>query len=73
MEQTVLNSTQLYLLRMFSRYKEEDSLTEIKEVLFKYHCQKMDEESDKWWKENEMTTEKFDEITKEIHFRTPYK
>jgi hypothetical protein len=73
MEATVLNPTQLHLLNMFSYDKDEDSLKEMKKVLFKYYCEKMDEESDKWWKENNMTSEKFDEMTKDLHFRTPYK
>jgi len=73
METTVLNPTQLHLLQMFSRNYDENILKEIKEILFRYHCQKMEEEMDKWCKENDMTTEKFDEMTKEIHFRTPYK
>ena len=73
METTLLNPTQLHLLQMFSYNKDEESLKALKEALFNYYCQKMDEESDKWWKENDMTTEKFNEITQNIHFRTPYK
>ena len=69
---TVFNPTQLHLLHMFSYERDEKSLNELKEVLFKYYCQRMDEEGDKWWKENNMTPEKFDEITKDLHFRTSY-
>ena len=73
MASTVLNPLQLHLLRMFSYNKDEESLNELKEVLFNYYCKKMDEESNKWWKENEMTAEKFDEMCSNIHYRTPYK
>jgi hypothetical protein len=73
MVSTLLNPVQLHLLRVFSYNKDEESLNELKEVLFNYYCKKMDEESDKWWKENDMTSEKFNEITKDVHFRTPYK
>ena len=73
MEATVFNPTQLHLLRMFSYNRDEESLTELKAVLFNYYRQKMDEEGDKWWKENNMTPEKFDEMTKDLHFRTAYK
>ena len=73
MEATVFNPTQLHLLRMFSYNRDEESLKELKAVLFNYYRQKMDEEGDKWWNENDMTPEKFNEITKDLHFRTPYK
>jgi len=73
MASTVLNPLQLHLLRMFSYNKDEESLNELKEVLFNYYCKKMDEESNKWWKENDMTAEKFDEMCSNIHYRTPYK
>jgi len=73
METTVFNPTQLHLLRMFSYNRDEESLKELKAVLFNYYRQKMDEEGDKWWKENNMTPEKFDEKTKNLHLRTPYK
>ena len=72
MEATILNPTQLHLLRMFSYNKDEDSFNVLKEALFNYYCQKMDEESDKWWKENNMTAEKFDEMCSNRHSRTPY-
>jgi hypothetical protein len=70
---TVFNPTQLHLLRMFSYNQDETSLKELKEVLFHYYCQKVKEEGNKWWEENNMTSEKFNKMTKDIHFRTPYK
>ena len=72
MQATTLNPAQLHLLHMFSYNKDEKSLQILKEALFNYYCQKMDEESDKWWKENNMTTEKFEEMCNDIHYRTPY-
>jgi len=68
METAVLNPSQLHLLRMFSYNRDEESLKVLKEALFNYYCQKMDEESDKWWKENNMTTEKFEEMCSNIHY-----
>jgi len=52
METAVLNPSQLHLLRMFSYNKDEESFKSLKEALFNYYSQRMDEESDKWWKEN---------------------
>ena len=72
METAVLNPSQLHLLRMFSYNKDEESLKSLKEALFNYYCQRVDEESDKWWKENNITTEKFEEMCSDIHYRTPY-
>jgi len=57
---------------MFSYNRDEESLNVLKNVLFDHYCQKMDEESDKWWKENDMTTEKFEDMCRDIHYRTPY-
>ena len=72
METTFFNPTQLHLLRMFEYNKSEESFNTLKEALFEYYCKKMDEASDKWWKENDMTTEKFEEMCSNIHYRTPY-
>jgi hypothetical protein len=73
MAAAVLNPSQLHLLRMFSHNQDEESFKVLKEALFNYYCQKMDEESDKWWEENNMTTEKFEEMFSNTHYRTPYK
>jgi len=72
MEATLLNPVQLHLLRMFSYNRDEESLNILKEALFDYYCEKMDEESDKWWNENNMTAEKFEQMCSNIHYRTPY-
>jgi hypothetical protein len=67
-----LNATQLYLLQTFAHIKSEESLEELKSVLLDFYQKKLDEETDKWWKENDMTIEKFEEMCKDIHYRTPY-
>ena len=55
-----LNATQLYLLQTFVHIKSEESLDELKSVLLDFYQKKLDEETDKWWKENDMTVDKFD-------------
>ena len=72
MEATFFNPTQLHLLRMFEYNKSEASLSELKEVLFKYYCQKMDEEGKRIWKEKNMSNEMMHELLN-THLRTPYK
>jgi len=72
MEATVLNSTQLHLLRMFSYNRDEKSFNELKEVLFNYYCQRMNEEGKRIWKEKNLNNEIMREILN-THLRTPYK
>jgi len=75
MEATVLNSpfndAQLLLLQTFAHVKSEESLNELKSVLFEFYKNKLDEETDKWWKDNNMTTEKFEEMCSNIQYRVP--
>jgi hypothetical protein len=65
-----LNAAQLYLLQTFAYIKSEESLEELKSVLFDFYKKKLDEETDKWWKEHDMTVEKFEELCSDIHYRT---
>jgi hypothetical protein len=67
-----LNAIQLHLLKLFSYKKTEESLQELKSALLDFYQKKLDEETDKWWQENNMTTEKFEEMFSNIHRRTPY-
>ena len=77
MEATVLNTpfndAQLLLLQTFAHVKSEESINELKTVLLDFYKNKLDEETDKWWEENNMTTVKFEEMFSNIHYRTPYK
>jgi hypothetical protein len=72
MEATVFNPTQLHLLKMFSYNKDEDSLKELKDVLFEYYCQKASEEGKRIWKEKNLSNETMQEWLN-THIRTPYK
>ena len=65
-----LNDIQILLLQTFAHIKSEDSLTELKSILLNFYQQKIDEETDKWWNENNMTTEKFEKMCNNIHYRT---
>ena len=67
-----LNAAQLVLLQTFAHIKNEESLEELKSVLFDFYQKKLDEETDRWWKENNMTIEKFEEICSNTHYRTSY-
>ena len=65
-----LNSSQILLLQSFAHIKSEESFNELKSVLFEFYKKKLDEETDKWWEENNMTTEKFEEMCNNLHYRT---
>jgi Txe/YoeB family toxin of Txe-Axe toxin-antitoxin module len=67
-----LNNAQILLLQTFAHVKSKESFEELKSVLFDYYKRKLDEETDKWWEENNMTAEKFEDMCSNIHFRTPY-
>ena len=69
---TPFNDAQLLLLQTFSHVKSEESFNELKSVLLDFYQKKIDEETDNWWEENNMTVEKFEEMCSNIHYRTPY-
>ena len=58
----VLNPTQMHLLKLFAFNNSEDYAREIQMVLMRYFQQKLDEESDRLWKEGVLNQEKLDEI-----------
>jgi len=72
MPHSPFNAAQLLLLQTFAHIKSEESLEELKSVLLEFYQKKLDEATDKWWEENNMTTEKFEEMCSDIHYRTPY-
>jgi len=71
MQPTMLNPTQLHLLHIFSHNKDNESLNELKDVLFNYYCQKVNEEGSRIWKERNMNNEVMQELLN-THVRTPY-
>jgi len=66
------NATQLFVLKTFATARSEQEKEELTSLYLNYIQQKMDEETDKWWKENEMTHDKLDNMLN-MHYRTPYK
>ena len=62
METTRLNQTQIHLLRMFELDSSEDSLNELKEVLYRYYSKRMDDCLDELWDSGQLNQERLDEI-----------
>jgi len=72
MEATILNPSQLHLLHMFSYNRDEESLHELKEVLFNYYCQKVEEEGKRVWKEKKLSNDQMHKLLNS-HLRAPQK
>jgi len=67
--QTPLNSTQLFVLQTLAIAKSNQEKEELTSLYLDYIQRKLDTATDKWWKENNMTNEKLDEMLN-THHRT---
>ena len=65
MEATVLNPTQMHLLKLFSFNKSEEYAREIQMVLTRHFQSKLDEEADRLWDNGILNQERLDEIRRE--------
>lgn len=65
MEATILNPTQMHLLKLFSFNKSEDFAKEIQQVLTRYFQEKLDVETDRLWNKGILNQERLDEIRRE--------
>ena len=68
-----LNATQRFILNTFATAKSDQEKDELTSLYLDYIQRKLDIETDKWWKENNMTNEKLDGMFLNAHLRTPYK
>ena len=67
-----LNDMQMFVLQTFARAGSEQGKEELTSLYLDYIQRKLDAATDKWWKDNDMTTEKFEEMCSNLHYRTPY-
>ena len=67
-----LNDVQKFVMNTFAMARSEKEKEELTSFYLDYIQQKLDVATDKWWKENDMTNEKLDDILN-THYRTPYK
>jgi len=56
------NPIQLHLLKMFSFTKSEEGLKELQTILFNYYRNKLKEQTDEFWKKNDLNNSKMEEI-----------
>ena len=64
MRTTVLTPTQIHLLKMFQYMKTEEELDELKQLLFQYYSQKMDERLNELWDSGVLDQKRLDEINR---------
>ena len=62
METTPFNKTQIQLLRMFELDNSEDSLRELKDVLYRHYSKRMNECLDELWDSGVLDQQRLDEI-----------
>ena len=70
---TPLNAMQIHFLQSLRFVKTDAMFQELKQIISDYYFKKMEEETDKWWKENEMTNEKLEDLFLNSHYRTSCK
>lgn len=59
---TVFNPTQIQLLRMFAIDSSQESLDELKEVLYQYYSKKMKQRLNELWDSGVLDQKRLDEI-----------
>ena len=73
MEATVanapLNAMQIHFLQSLRFVKTDEMFNELRQVISDYYFNKVEEQTDQWWKENNMTTEKLNEMFLNSHYR----
>ena len=67
-----MSPAQKFVLHTFLTAKSEQEREELTSLYLDYIQKKMDIASDKWWRDNDMSNEKLEEILS-AHYRTPYK
>ena len=65
---TILNPTQLHLLKLFSYNDTERALAELKTALMHFYQRKLDGKLDELWEKGDITPGKMEEI-KAAHLR----
>ena len=64
MEATLLNPTQMHLLKQYAFNNSEEYAREVQEVLLRHFQSRLDAEADRLWDEGILNQDKLDEIRK---------
>ena len=65
------NAAQMFVFQTLSTARSEQERDELTSLYLDYIRKKLDESADKWWEDNDMTEEKFEEMCSNLHYRTP--
>jgi len=57
-----LNAVQLHLLQMFNFNKREEGLKELQSILFDYYRDKLKQQTQDFWQNNQLDSAKMEEI-----------
>ena len=68
-----LNAMQIHFLHSLRFIKTDEMFQELKQLISNYYFQKLKEETNQWWYENEMNQEKLDEMFANSHYRSSNK
>ena len=68
-----LNPMQIHFMQSLRFVKTDEMFQELKQVISDYYFKKMENETDKWWEENDMTQEKLNQLFQHSHYRTACK
>ena len=63
-----LNEQQVMMLRLLKNPLPDEDFTQMRRLAVKLLAKQLDEEADKWEKENDMTPEKYEALS-QAHFR----
>jgi len=64
-----LNAMQIHFLQSLRFVKTDEMFQELKQLISDYYLKKLEEETDRWWKENNMTHEKLDGLFLNAHYQ----
>ena len=65
-----LNDMQIHFLQSLRFVKTDEMFRELKQIISDYYFKKMEEETDEWWDENNMSNEKLKDLFLNAHHRT---
>jgi len=68
-----LNAMQIHFLQSLRFVKTDEMFQELKQLISDYYFKKLNEETNQWWEEHEMSQEKLDEMFANSHYRSSFK
>jgi hypothetical protein len=67
------NAMQIHFLQSLRFVETDEMFQELKQIISEYYFKKVQESTNHWWEENEMTNEKLKEMFMHSHHRISHK